>query len=118
MVGSVVSDSTSEWLLRQRERTGRGQIVEVSMHDTIYPMLASSLGALHNHPDRELPERTGKRILSRMRSHGVFEPGCGAHGAHRARPTAVPAPAPRSGRNVPQSARQVSAQPTTASDEH
>jgi crotonobetainyl-CoA:carnitine CoA-transferase CaiB-like acyl-CoA transferase len=33
----------------------------VSMHDTIYPMLASSLGALHNHPDRALPERTGNR---------------------------------------------------------
>ncbi len=47
--------------LFQRERTGRGQIVEVSMHDTIYPMLASSLGALHNHPDRQLPERTGNR---------------------------------------------------------
>ena len=47
--------------LFQRERTGRGQIVEVSMHDTIYPMLASSLGALHNDPDRQLPERTGNR---------------------------------------------------------
>jgi crotonobetainyl-CoA:carnitine CoA-transferase CaiB-like acyl-CoA transferase len=47
--------------LFQRERTGRGQIVEVSMHDTIYPMLASSLGGLHNNPDRMLPERTGNR---------------------------------------------------------
>lgn len=47
--------------LFQRERTGRGQVVEVSMHDTVYPMLASSLGGLHNQPGRELPERTGNR---------------------------------------------------------
>src|SRR5246500_3183476 len=47
--------------LFQRQRTGRGQIVEVSMHDTIYPMMASSLGGLHNDPDRQLPERTGNR---------------------------------------------------------
>jgi crotonobetainyl-CoA:carnitine CoA-transferase CaiB-like acyl-CoA transferase len=31
------------------------------MHDTIYPMMASSLGGLHNHPGRNLPERTGNR---------------------------------------------------------
>ena len=47
--------------LFQRERTGLGQVVEVSMHDTVYPMLASSLGGLHNDPDRNLPERTGNR---------------------------------------------------------
>jgi formyl-CoA transferase len=47
--------------LYQRERSGPGQLVEVSMHDTVYPMLASSLGGLHNHPERELPERTGNR---------------------------------------------------------
>jgi crotonobetainyl-CoA:carnitine CoA-transferase CaiB-like acyl-CoA transferase len=47
--------------LFQRQQTGRGQVVEVSMHDTIYPMLASSLGGIHNDPDRKLPERTGNR---------------------------------------------------------
>jgi formyl-CoA transferase len=31
------------------------------MHDTVYPMLASSLGGLHNDPGRQLPERTGNR---------------------------------------------------------
>lgn len=45
--------------LYHRERTGKGQFVEVSMHDTVYPTLASPLGAIYNDPERSLPERTG-----------------------------------------------------------
>lgn len=47
--------------LYQREKTGLGQIVEVSMHDTIYPALASPLGAIFNDQSRVVPERTGNR---------------------------------------------------------
>ncbi|WP_342430951.1 CoA transferase [Neobacillus sp. FSL H8-0543] len=46
--------------LYQRERTGKGQLVEVSMHDTIYPTLASPLGA-HYSKRNDIPERTGNR---------------------------------------------------------
>ena len=47
--------------LFQRERTGTGQHVEVAMLDTVYPTLASALGAIYNQPGVELPERTGNR---------------------------------------------------------
>ncbi|GAA5125841.1 CaiB/BaiF CoA transferase family protein [Pseudonocardia adelaidensis] len=47
--------------LLQRTVTGRGQLVEVSMHDTVYPTLASALGGLFNDPDNRPPERTGNR---------------------------------------------------------
>jgi crotonobetainyl-CoA:carnitine CoA-transferase CaiB-like acyl-CoA transferase len=47
--------------LYDREKTGRGQVVEVSMHDTIYPMLTSALSMLYNYPDTVMPERTGNR---------------------------------------------------------
>ncbi len=47
--------------LLQRTITGRGQLLEVSMHDTVYPTLASSLGGIYNDPARVLPERTGNQ---------------------------------------------------------
>ncbi|RHW37465.1 CoA transferase [Lysinibacillus yapensis] len=46
--------------LYQREKTGKGQLVEVSMHDTIYPTLASPLAAHYSKRD-DIPERTGNR---------------------------------------------------------
>ncbi|MEV4901235.1 CoA transferase [Citricoccus sp. NPDC055426] len=47
--------------LYQRSVTGRGQLVEVSMHDAVFPAMLSPLGALYNDPDRDIPERTGNR---------------------------------------------------------
>jgi crotonobetainyl-CoA:carnitine CoA-transferase CaiB-like acyl-CoA transferase len=46
--------------LYERERTGRGRLVEVAMIDAMFPTLASSLGMIHNNPDRPLG-RTGNR---------------------------------------------------------
>lgn len=46
--------------LYQRERTGKGRVVEVSMQDSIYSSLASNLGMLHAR-GADAPERTGNR---------------------------------------------------------
>lgn len=46
--------------LYERERTGRGRVVEVSMQDSIYSSLASNLGMLHAR-GADAPERTGNR---------------------------------------------------------
>jgi crotonobetainyl-CoA:carnitine CoA-transferase CaiB-like acyl-CoA transferase len=46
--------------LYERERTGKGRLVEVAMVETIFPALASNLGMVHNNPERPLG-RTGNR---------------------------------------------------------
>jgi formyl-CoA transferase len=46
--------------LFERERTGRGRVVEVSMQDATYASLASNLGMLHAR-GAEAPARTGNR---------------------------------------------------------
>ncbi|MGD9806396.1 MAG: CaiB/BaiF CoA transferase family protein [Hyphomicrobiaceae bacterium] len=46
--------------LYQRERTGRGRVVEVSMQDAIYSSLASNLGMLHARGNAA-PARTGNK---------------------------------------------------------
>jgi CoA:oxalate CoA-transferase len=46
--------------LYERERTGKGRVVEVSMQDATYASLASNLGMLHARGDAA-PARTGNR---------------------------------------------------------
>jgi CoA:oxalate CoA-transferase len=46
--------------LYQRERTGKGRVVEVAMQDAIYSSLASNLGMLHAR-GADAPSRTGNR---------------------------------------------------------
>lgn len=45
--------------LFERERTGRGRLVEVAMQEAVYPTLASSLGMMHGLGG--VPPRTGNR---------------------------------------------------------
>lgn len=59
--------------LFHRERTGVGQLVEVSMHDTVYPSLASALSAYYE-GGGSLPQRTGNRHSGlRMAPYNVYE---------------------------------------------
>jgi crotonobetainyl-CoA:carnitine CoA-transferase CaiB-like acyl-CoA transferase len=46
--------------LYERERSGRGRLVEVAMIEAMFPTLASNLGMIHNNPGRPLA-RTGNR---------------------------------------------------------
>ncbi|RBW68572.1 CaiB/BaiF CoA transferase family protein [Bacillus taeanensis] len=46
--------------LYQREKTGKGQLIEVSMHDAIYPTLASALGAYYSSGGK-VSQRTGNQ---------------------------------------------------------
>lgn len=58
--------------LYQRELTGEGQYVEVSMHDAIYPTLMSPLGAYFS--DKDTPPRTGNRHSGLAQSpYNVYE---------------------------------------------
>lgn len=46
--------------LYERERTGKGAIIDVAMQDAVLPTLATVIGAYYYH-DRELQARTGNR---------------------------------------------------------
>ena len=62
--------------LYERERTGRGRLVEVAMIETMFPTLASNLGMIHNNPGaaarahRQPPRRPLGLALQRLRLQG------------------------------------------------
>lgn len=60
MMGAIHLFGGITTALYQREKSGKGQLVEVSMHDTMYPVLASPLGSFYR-SNGTLPERTGNR---------------------------------------------------------
>ncbi len=45
--------------LYERAQSGIGRLVEVSMQEAVYPMLASNLGIYYNSGGKEVPPRTG-----------------------------------------------------------
>jgi crotonobetainyl-CoA:carnitine CoA-transferase CaiB-like acyl-CoA transferase len=46
--------------LFERERTGKGRVIEIAMIETVFPTLASNLGGVHMKPDRAIG-RVGNR---------------------------------------------------------
>lgn len=58
--------------LYERERTGKGRLVEVSMLESVYPTLASGLGAMYDN-NGEIPPRPGNRGALNTAPYSVFE---------------------------------------------
>ena len=60
--------------LFQRERTGKGQKVEIAMHDTLYPTLASPLAAFYDGNPENFIHRTGNKHSGlRAAPYNVYE---------------------------------------------
>jgi len=58
--------------LYERERTGKGRLVEVSMLESVYPTLASGLGAMYDNGG-EVPPRPGNRGALNTAPYSVFK---------------------------------------------